>query len=319
MLYYIIFQWESVLQWVADWGTLLRPTQSTPTMKKRLANCSAENQGARPVDKKKKEITENEWSEVLEKRERRANQPRDKAVQANPCKSQAASKQDPQKRTESRRTRTEAMIIKPIEAKTYPGILRVIRENVKPKEIISEVNKTIRQTRNESFLLEIYNKTENKKTFSKALANALGDVGAVENRTPNATLDIPDIDSLTRAEEVKKAIECQVKKLAGEIEVCMTNPYSRVQIIAIADMNEGAANELFKTARIKVGSVNCCMKRRTMVERCFKCLRCGYQAGNCKGPDRGKTAVKRSGMRWNDAWNGTQGGRLYSRVELCIM
>ena len=139
MLYYIIFQWESVLQWVADWGTLLRPTQSTPTMKKRLANSSAENQGARPVDKKKKEITENEWSEVLEKRERRANQLRDKAVQANPCKGQAASKQDLQKRTESRRTRTEAMIIKPIEAKTYPGILRVIRENVKPKEIISEV------------------------------------------------------------------------------------------------------------------------------------------------------------------------------------
>ena len=141
-------------------------------------------------------------------------------------------------------------------------------------------------------LLELGNKTGNNEEFSKALTNAVGHAGAVESRTPRATLEIRDMDSLSTAEEVKKAIEDQIQKPIGDLKVLLTKPNSRAQILAIPEMSETAANELLKTSRIKIGWVNCRVRGRIMLERCFRCLGYGHQVRDCRGPDRGKNFYK---------------------------
>ena len=273
-------------------SSIRTPTANTSTQKKRTATSPAESQGATPVDKRKRDNeAKNKWSKVLSKKEKRLDKPRNQAGVVTPGKKPPVPKQDTQKMRRSKRTRTEAVIIKPSDGKSYAEILKVIRGNVKPEETKREV-KAIRQTRNGCVLLELGGKNGSHEDFSKALAKALGDAGAVENRTPKVTLEIRDMDSFTTAEEVKKPIEDQIKEPPGELKVFLTKPNIRAQIMAIAEMNERAANELLETSRIKVGWVNCRVRRRTIVERCFKCFGYGHQAGNCKGPDRGKNCYK---------------------------
>ena len=76
--------------------------------------------------------------------------------------------------------------------------------------------------------------------------------------------EIRDMDSLSTVEEVKKAIEVQIKEPIGELKVSLNKPNSRAQIMAIAKISENAANELLKTSRVTIGWVNCRVRRRTI-------------------------------------------------------
>ena len=149
-------------------------------------------------------------------------------------------------------------------------------------------------------LLEPGNNTRNNEKFSKALVNAVGHAGAVENRTTKVTLGIRDMNRLSTAAEVKKAIKGQIQRPIGELKVTVTKPNSRAEIMAIAEMSETAENELLMTSRVKIGCVNCRVRRSIILEQCFRCLGYGHQARDFKGMDRGKNCNKcgKTGHKW---------------------
>ncbi|XP_033221089.1 uncharacterized protein LOC117175492 [Belonocnema kinseyi] len=219
-----------------------------------------------------------EWKEVTGRKKKA-----DKAERKTHAEGQT---NNVQRRREKRiKTRTEAIIIKPAEGKTYAQVLGEIRGNFKP-ENTNTVVKSIRQTRAGFVLLELDKESKNQKGFTEALKNALGDQGTVFNKVPRTSLEIRDLDSLTTEEEVREALTRDLQELTGELKVSLTKPNTRGQIMAIVDVDEQAAEHLLETAHIKVGWVNCRVKKRTMVTRCYRCLGYGNQARECKGPDR---------------------------------
>ena len=84
-------------------------------------------------------MTKNEWTKVLSKKTKRSDKPRNETGAVNLDKKQAELNHEAQKKSRSRKTRTEAVIIKPSDGKSYAEILKVIKANVKPEEAKTEV------------------------------------------------------------------------------------------------------------------------------------------------------------------------------------
>ena len=103
---------------------------------------------------------------------------------------------------------------------------------------------------------------------------------------PRTVLEIRDLDSSTSEDEVNQALKRDLQDNNGILRSSLTQPNARKQRMAIVTVETSAANRLMATARIKVGWVNCRIRRRTTITRCFKCLDFDHLSLDCKGPDR---------------------------------
>ena len=94
---------------------------------------------------------------------------------------------------------------------------------------------------------------------------------------PNKTLKIRDHDSLTTSPEVTAPIKKKAEDLVGDLKVTFTGGKRREQSIAIVEISTKGAEELLKSQRIKIGWVNCRVRRRVTY---------GQWQANCKDPDK---------------------------------
>lgn len=140
--------------------------------------------------------------------------------------------------------------------------------------------------------MELGKDSKNKRAFTSALREALGSKGNVTELVPKATLEIRDLDGATDEEDVRDALQQALQDGIGAPKIRVPTTVWRGQKIALIDLDEARAAELLKTSRIKIGWVNCRVKRRVVVTRCFKCLGYGHQATSCSGPDRSRHCYK---------------------------
>ncbi|XP_046684980.1 uncharacterized protein LOC124370722 [Homalodisca vitripennis] len=173
--------------------------------------------------------------------------------QAAPAASSAMAKL---RKEERRNTRPDAVLIRPTTGKSYADLLKDIRSKIKPEDLGAEV-RAIRPTRTGGLLVELGSKTTDKDGFS-----------------------------LSTAEEVQEAVERELDASAGVVKVFLTQPNRREQKLAVVSLFEREVNQLLRTAKIKVGWVNCRIRRRVEVTRCFRCFGYGHLQTDCKGPDR---------------------------------
>lgn len=273
------------------------PTPSSKENSKRAATSPAGENAGTPGDKRKK-TDSGEWTVVSKKTKQASGQKKKGSENAStktepaktPKKDAAAvsAKRPKKKRT---RVRSEAVLIRPADGKTYADVLGEIRRNVKPEETETEI-RCIRQTRAGDVLLELGHKSKNREAFSSAVKKAVGQAGDVRDLVPRVTLEIMDLDSLTTEDEVCQALQQDLEDITGEMKVSLTKINSRGQRMAIVELNEQEANKLLEKTRIKVGWINCRVRRRTLVTRCFKCLNFGHESRNCKGPNRENMCYK---------------------------
>ena len=105
----------------------------------------------------------------------------------------------------SRRQRTEVVLVKPAEGKSYADVLQKIKVGVDPSAT-NTVFKAIRCTRGGDVLLELQS-TQNKAEFSEAVKQAVGtDAAAIRGSVPKTTLEIRDMDACMTEEDVRGAI-----------------------------------------------------------------------------------------------------------------
>ena len=130
--------------------------------------------------------------------------------------------------------------------------------------------------------------TTSRTTFSDVLKAATGNNCTVEELVPRIVLEIRDLDRCTSENEVNQALKRDLQDYNDILLFSLTQPNTREQRMAIVTVEASAANRLMTTARIKVGWVNCRIRRRTTVSRCFKCLGFDHLSLDCKGPDRSK-------------------------------
>ncbi|XP_033225727.1 uncharacterized protein LOC117178409 [Belonocnema kinseyi] len=157
-------------------------------------------------------------------------------------------------------------------------------------------------------------KSADRKTYSQVLGKiqgALGENNTVQNIVAINSLEIRNLDSYTTREEPETALKRDLKKLSEQPKVTVSKPNRRGQSLVVIELSAQAANKLLRTEHIKIGWVNCHVRRRIPMERCFNCLWYGHQSRNCKGPNRRHVCFK-------CATNGHKGARCNAEVQ-CVL
>ncbi|BES90724.1 ZnF_C2HC [Nesidiocoris tenuis] len=186
------------------------------------------------------------------------------------------------------RMQRSAIIIKPQEKSTFAEVLRELRNTVNPGEMGADV-RTIRKTRDGDVLIELGRQSANQKEFADKIKAVLGDRGTTRSLVPRVSLEVRDLDDVTTVEDVRAALERDLKpEDTNEMEIFLTKPNVRGQQSAVVKMVEKTALQLLERGRIRIGWVNCRVRQRAEVDRCFRCLGYGHRAPSCKGPDRSR-------------------------------
>lgn len=260
--------------------------QTPTTSQKRLASSPADcnNQSG----KKQKGLEPgSDWTTVVSKKAR--NQTKDGKASAkggrdqNPIKTPGDKKKIRIRKRETK-PRPEALLIKPTQGQTYAGVLQEIKKAAKPEETHTDI-KAIRRTRTGDILLEFGNGAKNKENFRETLIGIVGKNGKVVRLEAKATIEIRDLDSLTTTEEVTQAVKKTLKD-ERDIKVFLTKTNSREQKMAFVEMDETGARQVLKSTHIKIGWINCRIRRAIVVTRCFRCFGYGHRQADCKGKDR---------------------------------
>ncbi|BES90459.1 ZnF_C2HC [Nesidiocoris tenuis] len=192
------------------------------------------------------------------------------------------------------RARMEAVVIKPAEGRTYADILQRVRQGVNPAETTIEV-RSIRRTQAGEVLMELGKAQEGRQEFQEILKNAVGEMGSVRGLTPRVSIEVRDLDSCTTLEEVELAVRQRLKGKEGVLKTFVTPTNGRELKMAIIELDQLGAKELLETGRVRVGFVNCRVRVRTTVTRCYRCLGYGHQARSCKNEDRSGSCFKCGG------------------------
>lgn len=225
-------------------------------------------------------------------------QPTNEKWQVVQKKKKGKNKNEEKKKEESRPQRkpkrqSAAVIIKPAEGKSYADILGQIRSNIKPSDIGAEI-KTVRKTRTGDVLVELGSGTKSKADFGDALQTTLGTTATVRCLEFKSTIEIRDLDELTTEQEIITVLNTELKK-SPDAKVFVTKANSWGQKMAIVTLPAPDAEKILKNGRIKIGWINCRVRAKAIVSKCFKCLGYGHIARMCTGPDRSQVCLRCGG------------------------
>ncbi|XP_054280709.1 uncharacterized protein LOC128998547 [Macrosteles quadrilineatus] len=203
------------------------------------------------------------------------------------------------KKPRPRKPRAEAILINPLGGRSFAEVLGRLKSKAKPEEMDTIV-KSIRCTQNGKVLLEL-GKSGDRVAFAAKVREALGDHGTVRELEPRTSVEIRDLDGLSTEAEVREAINKAIPDIqnADSLKVWLTRPNRSEQRIAIAEMRNQDASKLLNLTHLRIGWVNCRLRRRVVVPRCFRCLGFGHSSRNCKGPDLSKNCFRCGGSGHN--------------------
>nr|XP_034194795.1 uncharacterized protein LOC117611016 [Osmia lignaria] len=100
------------------------------------------------------------------------------------------------------------------------------------------------------------------------------------------------MDCCTTEEEVVVAVKGKLPGYDGPLVLRLTRPNKAEQRMTILTVSEDAANKLLEQSHLRVGWVNCRIRRRKQITRCFRCLGYSHERRGCKGPHRSTMCFK---------------------------
>ena len=281
-------------------------TPQTAKSAKRPSSVSPNDSPKRRVSKKKKKeekkseemetASTDPGEEGWEKVEKKKAKKKKKKKKKNEKKTEESKKRtSPKTKVEvKKRAMTEAIVLKPSDGKTYAEILSGIKGRVNPSDHAAEI-KSIRRTRTGDVLLELKTVGENNNSLADALKSAVGETASLSSLIPRVKLEIRDIDCCATTEEVSAAVKAKTSQ--QPFGVRLTRPNRAEQIMAIVTVTETEARKLLDSPRIRIGWVNCRVRRRQVVERCYRCLGYGHLSKTCRGPDRSTSCYRCGGQQ----------------------
>jgi type II secretory pathway pseudopilin PulG len=209
-----------------------------------------------------------------------------------PAQKQATKK----KKKRAPRKRTQAIVIKPAQGKSFADVLKDVHGDFTKEKPATDI-KCIRKTRGGDVLVELASKPgdEEFQAFSQKIRQAVGQNGAVRQLTPKTSVEVRNLTAEFTTKDVNEALENAFKELtteAVEAKVTLTNPNNRGMRLAIIEMDQDKAELLLSKQRLHVGYISCPVRRWERIQRCFRCLDYGHQARDCHGPDRSRTCYK---------------------------
>lgn len=234
----------------------------------------------RKVPLSQKMADTSEWVKVVNKRREKPTQPKlsDTQKEQNKKRSQSAKRQD------------AVFLIRPTEGRTYADMLKDLRQKVNPDASHTQI-RGYRETKDGGLLIKARTNAKNGTAFRSSLQQAVGETGEIKDMSPSVSLEILDLDCATTPDEVKEAVTRSTGQTQG-LNVHIFGPNNFGQYMAVCNVDRDKASTLLRTLRIKIGWVNCRIRLRTIVTRCYRCLGYGHTKRECKGTDRSKACWK---------------------------
>ncbi|CAB0028343.1 unnamed protein product [Trichogramma brassicae] len=192
------------------------------------------------------------------------------------------------------RPRTGVVVVKAKDPKSYAEILKLLRSEPTLQDSVSSVNKVRRSAGGE--LLQLDRACTSPDELGRKLDSAIGELGSATSRTPMTAIEIKDLDGAT--ELGLEAVRSLRKAFAGTQTAVVTLP-------------DQLAAKAIKLGRIRVGWVNCRIREKNEVRRCYRCWEPGHMAARCRGPDR-KSCCRRCGQEGHMA-------KICQNVPSCLL
>ena len=226
---------------------------------------------AQPVPTNNGDQSQGSW-QTVENRKKKKKKKEKRGPRPPPYSNRKAPKQ-----------RGGVVLIVPNDGKTYMDVVQTLR-TVDTSDNDIDI-RGVTKTKAGAVLIRTRGDRGTQGDVSGRLREVLVDQGTVKDMTRKVTLEILDLDCLTEKEEVQDALN-KVIQPDTDRKVSVLGPNSRGQKLAICELGDQDATRLLETGHIKIGFVNCRVRTRVMVPRCYKCLGYGHYRVNCKGPDR---------------------------------
>ncbi|KAK9718508.1 hypothetical protein QE152_g23129 [Popillia japonica] len=184
---------------------------------------------------------------------------------------------------ENRKSTIERVIVKSGSTK-YSDLLKSVKENVDLDRVGVQV-KTIKRTSAGDLMLEVRGDRKHAGALKEAINKKINNTVSIINN--DITLHVLDIDASLTKEAVERTLITSVgSREAQSITVKSMRPTRDGNQIATISASRATANAILKRGRIRIGWVDCRVRERIEVIRCFKCLEFGHTKNSCKGEDR---------------------------------
>lgn len=180
------------------------------------------------------------------------------------------------------------VVVKRGEA-TYAELLKNVKDNVDIQKAGIQV-RSIRKTLKGDLLLEVEGGQIKATELKEAIEEKVDNEVHITNY--GTVLHVLDIDATTTIKDVENGINSAVGHRNTEfVKVKALRPSRDGNQIATVHTTRNVAKLLLNAKRVKIGWVNCRVKERIKISRCFKCLEFGHLAAECKGPDRSNICI----------------------------
>lgn len=190
--------------------------------------------------------------------------------------------------TKKLRTRQDVVIVKAGDMK-YSEMLKKIKTDKEVQSLGDSIS-AVSETKSGHLRVVLNRKTTNAEELSNAITRAVGSDTICTKLTDTTRIEIRDVDEEATEEEIVQAIAKTIKLTTSATVLQMRNVGRGTKVVTVM-VPTSAANSL-ASARLRVGYVNCRVRLKTEVKKCFKCQGYGHTRAQCTHNDRSNLCWK---------------------------
>lgn len=165
----------------------------------------------------------------------------------------------------------------------YSEMLKKIKTSDEMKTAGSSIN-AVTKTKDGLLRMVLNRGTDDIDHLTSAITNSIGSDASCTRLSDTSVIEIRDADEEATDEEIVQAIQTHAK-LKGSIKIIKKRKIDRgTQIITVSVPTSVAITLV--SSRLRIGYVNCRVRRRIEVKKCFRCQGFGHTRHDCTYEER---------------------------------
>lgn len=198
------------------------------------------------------------------------------------------------RRPKEKRHRPDAIVIETKDQTSYADILRQMKADPKLGEM-GQVVSRIRRTQKGGLLIQLNQANDKTEELKTKIGECVGNHASVKSLTQQKVIEIKDLDEVSSENDIREAIVAHFKIETGpDAVLSVRKAYGGTQT-AIVRVSARDAKRLLEAGKVKIGWVNCRIRERVGLTRCFKCLEFGHISKECKSKEDRSSRCRRCG------------------------